>query len=121
MTLVWRGDELKRRMARAQRGAIDELAGEAAADLRRQLPKRSGRLSRSAKPVKTERTRSGYSGGVSLKFYGVLGKNRRIFKAVERKAQSKLADRIADKFRSDPEVPKAEVVRDGLYRPPGGN
>ena len=79
MALVWRGEELKRRLDRASRDAINELAGEAAADLRRSVPVRSGKLKRSIRPVKARRTEngSGYWGGVRFAWYGRLGRNRR--------------------------------------------
>lgn len=99
MALVWRGEELKRRLEKAQRDAINELAQEAASDLRRSVPVRSGRLKRSVGVVKAERTGTGYAGGIKLAFYGLLGRNRRKVKAIERDAQSKLAERIATKFR----------------------
>lgn len=118
MALVWRGPEVTRRLQRAQRAAIDEVAGEAARDLKREMPKRTGRLARSAKAVKTERILTGHSGGVALKFYGRLGRNRRTFKKVERDAQGKLADRIAAKFATDAAIPKADVISEGLYRAP---
>ncbi len=97
--LVWKGDELKRRLANAQRAAINELAGEMAQEARRSVPVRSGRLKRSVGVVKAERTGRGFAGGVRLAFYGLLGRNRRKLKAIERTGRSKLADRIATKFR----------------------
>ena len=101
MTLVWRGEELKRRLDRASRDAINELASEAAADLRRSVPVRSGKLKRSIRAVKARRTEngSGYWGGVRFAWYGRLGRNRRKLKEVERDAQGKLVERIAAKFR----------------------
>ena len=99
MGLVWHGDKLKRRMAAASKEAIDELAQEMAQEVRRSVPVKSGRLRRSAQVVRAERTGTGYAGGVKLVFYGLLGRNRRKVKAIERDAQSKLAERIATKFR----------------------
>ena len=99
MALTWRGDELKRRLANAQRGGINELAQEAAAEARRSVPVRSGRLKRSVRPVKAQRTFAGFAGGVKVAWYGLLGKNRRKLKAIERAAQSKLPERIATKFQ----------------------
>ena len=82
MALVWRGDELKRRLDRVSRDAINELAREAAADLRRSVPVRSGKLKRSIRPVKAKRTDdgNGIAGGVRFAWYGRLGRNRRKIK-----------------------------------------
>ena len=101
MVLVWRGDELKRRIDRASRDAINELAGEAAADLRRSVSVRSGRLKRSIRPVKAKRTDNGNGivGGVRFAWYGRLGRNRRKLKEVERDAQGKLGERLAKHFK----------------------
>ncbi len=90
---------MKQRLAKAQRAAINELAQEAAAETRRSVPVRSGRLKGSVGVVKAERTRRGFAGGVRLAFYALLGRNRRKVKAIERDAQSKLSERIATKFR----------------------
>ena len=99
MALVWHGDKIKARLERAQRAAINELAQEAAAEARRSVPVRSGRLKRSVRPVKAQSTGKGFAGGVKIAWYGLLGKNRRKLKGIERDAQSKLAERIATKFR----------------------
>lgn len=97
--LVWRGDALKARLARASKESINELAQEATAEARRSVPVRSGKLKQSIRPVKAQRTGKGFAGGVKVAWYGLLGKNRRKLKRIERDAQSKLTERIATKFR----------------------
>ncbi len=99
--LIWRGDALKARLARASKESINELAQEAAADARRSVPVRSGKLKRSIRVFKASRTEdgSGYVGGVRATWYGRLGRNRRLFKDLQRRVRAKLPERIAAKFR----------------------
>ena len=101
MALVWRGEELKRRLEKAQRDAINELAQEAATDLRRSVPVQSGKLKRSVRVAKARRTKNGkgYEGGGKLARYSRLGRNRRMVGGIERDALGKLGERIATKFR----------------------
>ena len=98
MNLRWKGDDLIRQTRLAGKGAIAELAGEAAKQLRRDLPRRSGRLRRSIRVIPARLVHGGVAGGVKGAFYGLLGRNRRIIKGVERAAQEKLADRIGKTF-----------------------
>ena len=99
--LNWRGDELKRRLANAQRAAINELLDESAQEARRSVPVRSGKLKRSIRTARARRTElgTGFVGALFSTWYGRLGKNRRMFKDLQRRARAKLPERIATKFR----------------------
>ena len=99
--LNWRGEEVKRRMERAQRTAINELTQEAAQEARRSVPVRSGKLKRSIRTARARRTElgTGFVGALFSTWYGRLGKNRRMFKDLQRRARAKLPERIATKFQ----------------------
>ena len=99
--LNWRGDELKARLERAQRSAINELLDESAQEARRSVPVRSGKLKRSIRTTRARRTElgTGFVGALFSTWYGRLGKNRRMFKELQRRARAKLPERIATKFQ----------------------
>ena len=107
--LVWHGNKIKRRMARAARGAINEVAGEATGELRAKVPVKTGKLKRSIRMLKAEKVeRDVWAGGVSLPFYGVLGKNRPIAKAVEKRMRAKLPKVVGRKFRVNASEPMGD-------------
>ena len=100
--LTWHGDKIKLRVARAARGAINEVAGEAAGELRARVPVATGRLKRSIRVLPAERVDPGvHAGGVNVSMVAFFGKNKPVTREVERKMRAKLPAVVRRRFRNN--------------------